>query len=273
VKELRGKTAIVTGAARGAGVHIAAALAAEGMDLVLVDRAADALVMVANDIGRTGARVVHVVADVTSETDRRSIVDAAAQWSGHADALVNNAAIIEWVPFERQDPEHIARIVETNLLAPLYLSRMLLPGMLERRCGHIVNHGSMSGKRGMPYTPVYGASKAGLVLWGEALRMELKGTGVGVTAVISTFITEAGMSADHGLPAPRYSGPVSPGRVARAVVRALRQDPPEIIVSSMPIRPLLVVTDLFPRLSDPVLRATGVAGLHRRLGERHHQSF
>ncbi len=228
MRDLRGKSAIVTGASRGVGVSIARALASEGVNLVLTARAADQLSRVTEQIRRQGVRVVEVPADVTVAADRAAIVTAAELHLGQVDILVNNAAIIEWSRFDEEEPEDISLIIETNLVAPLLLTRMVLPEMLRRRSGHIVNHGSLAGKVAIPFEATYDASKGGLHQWASALRQELEGSGVGVTTILPSYITEVGQAADHGVVAPRLSGPVSPARVASAVIEAVRRDPPEI---------------------------------------------
>ena len=271
---LRDKSGIVTGAAHGIGVPIAHALAAEGMNLAVVDkREDDSLAAVAGDLRSKGVKVIEITADVTVPADRAAIIDEVEQSLGPIDVLINNAAIIEWTRFVEQDVEHIGRIIQTNLLAPILLGRLVLPGMVRRGSGHIVNHASLNGKRGIPFDAVYSGSKAGLIQWSNAMRVELEGTGVGMTSVISGFVTEVGMSADHGVPAPRLTGPIPPRKVVEAVLQALRDDPPEIIVRGLPTRPLLAVGELFPRFADPLLKWSGAVELHRRLAELHWRSF
>ncbi len=234
MKDLRGRNAIVTGASRGVGVYIARALASEGVNLVLASRTGDQLAAVAERIRAQGVRAVDVPADVTVAADRAAIVAAAEEQLGGIDILVNNAAIIEWSRFEQEEPDDIRRIIETNLVAPLLLTWLVLPEMLRRRSGHIVNLGSLAGKIAIPYESVYDASKGGLQQWSMALRQELAGTGVGVTSVLPSYITEVGQAADHVGDMPRLSGPVSPDRVAGAIVEAVRRDRSEIDRSLRP---------------------------------------
>ncbi|MGD8684917.1 MAG: SDR family NAD(P)-dependent oxidoreductase [Chloroflexota bacterium] len=273
MEDLRGKNAIVTGASRGVGVHIAHALASEGVHLVLAARSAERLADVAESVRRLGVRAVDVPADITRATDRAAIVAAADQRLGQIDILVNNAAIIEWSRFEQEDPEDIGLIIETNLVAPLLLARMVLPAMVQRRSGHIVNHGSLAGKIAIPFEATYDAAKGGLHQWSMALRQELESTGVGVTSILPSYITEVGQAADHGVMPPRLSGPVSPERVASAVIEAVRRNPPEIIVRSTPTRPLLAVGELMPGFAARLMRSMGMARLHRGLADRRERSF
>ena len=273
MEDLRGKNAVVTGASHGVGVHIARALASEGVHLVLAARSAEQLAGVAEEIRQLGVRAVDVPADVTRAADRAAIVAAAEQHLGPIDILVNNAAIIEWSRFEQEEPGDIGLIIETNLLAPLLLTRLVLPAMVERRSGHIVNHGSLAGKIAIPFEATYDASKGGLHQWSMALRQELEGTGVGVTSILPSYITEVGQAADHGVLPPRSSGPVSPERVASAVIEAIRDDPPQIIVRSTPTRPLLALGELFPGFAARLMKSMGMDGLHRGLADRRERSF
>jgi len=273
MEDLRGKNAVITGASRGVGVYIARALAAKGVNVALVARTADQLARVAQDLGNMGVQAIDVPADVTVAADRSALVAEVERRLGQIDILVNNAAIIEWSKFEQEEPADIGRIIETNLMAPLYLTRMVLPGMVERRSGHIINIDSLAGKVGIPFEAAYAASKGGLLQWSSALRVELEDAGVYVTSVLPSYITEVGQWADTGLVAPRLAGAVSPRSVAAAVVQALRGNPPEIIVRSMPTRPLLALGELIPGIGARIMKSMGLVSMHRRLAERHERSF
>jgi short-subunit dehydrogenase len=255
---LAGRTGIVTGAARGIGAVTARALAVEGVNLTLFDRDGDGVTDVAREIAELGVRAIPVHGDVTNADDRARLVSVAEQELGPVDVLVNNAAIIEWVPFVQQSADRITEMVETNLTAPLLLARAVLPQMVQRRTGHLVTLCSLEGKVGIPHTATYGATKAALLVWNAALRAELDGSGVGVTAIAPGYVTGAGMWAAWNLPAPPLSGPVTPEKVANAVVRALRDNPQEIIVRSTPTRPLLAVAAIRPEIAGWLLKVMGI---------------
>jgi short-subunit dehydrogenase len=272
METLRGKNAIVTGASRGVGVYIARALASEGVNLVLAARTAEQLESVARDLSQLGVQAVAIPTDITQAADRDALLAGAERQLGQIDILINNAAVIEWTPYAEQESQQIARIIETNLMAPLFLTRGVLPGMLERHCGHIVNNVSMAGKKGIPFEAAYAASKAGLLEWSSALRIEFEHTGVGITSILPSIITKVGMSANHGMPAPRLAGAVPPEPVAKAVIKAIRYNPQEIIVRALPTRPLLALAELWPELGDMMLKIMGVVKLQRRLaaGDKTH---
>jgi short-subunit dehydrogenase len=130
--------------------------------------------------------------------------------------------------------------------------------MIARRSGHLVTLASLEGKVGIPHTATYGATKAALLIWNAALRCELDGTGVGATAIAPGYVTDVGMWAAWGLPAPPLSGPVTPQQVARAIVHALRHNPQEIIVRNTPTRPLLALTALRPEIAGTLLKVMGI---------------
>ena len=266
--DLSGLCAVVTGASRGIGPGTADALAAEGMHLVLAARDAERLEEVARGVSRRGVEVLPVPTDVRKEHDRAALVEAARNRFGRIDVLGNYAAIIEWKPFLEQDPEQIADILHTNLTAALLLARAVLPEMVARGSGHVVTMSSLEGKVGISNTATYGASKAGLLIWNAALRSELQGTGVGLTAIAPGYVTESGMWADVGARAPLLGGAVPPSRVAQAVVRALRRNPQEIYVRSQPTTPLLSLIALRPELGGRLLKTFGVDRQMKQLFNR-----
>jgi short-subunit dehydrogenase len=136
--------------------------------------------------------------------------------------------------------------------------------MLARRRGHVVNVASFGGKKGAPFEAVYSATKAGLIEWTSALRSELESTGVCFSAICPGYVTGEGMFAKFGVSAPRTIGSCTPEQVAAAVVDAIRRDRPEVIVNSMPVRPLLALNALSPRLGLWLLEAMGITAFQRR---------
>lgn len=143
----------------------------------------------------------------------------------------------------------IQEVIETNLLAPVLLTRAVLPGMLERRCGHVVQISSLAGKAGLPFLSLYVASKYGLVGFNHSLQGELKGTGVHSTAVCPGFASQDGMWA-------RLNRRVHPGfglnnleKIARKVVDAINQDKVEVLINRMPVRPIILLWALMPGLA------------------------
>ncbi len=265
MRDLHGKNVIITGSSRGMGVCIAAALAREGANIALVARTANDLRSVADELSRHGTRVIIIPADITRANDRINLLKCAEVELGQIDVLVNNAGVAQWIPFCEQKETEILRIIETNLLVPLLLTRMVLPAMIERGYGHIVNIGSGSGKRGVPYEATYSASKAGLVEWSNALAMELEGTGVGLSVLCPIYFSTVGGFVRQGLAPPRLMGSIPPERMAKEVIKAIRRNSQEVVVGNGPLRPLLAINALSPRLGNLIIRFMGLAKLNRRL--------
>jgi len=253
MKTLRGKTALVTGASRGIGIYIARALAEKGMNLVLAARSAFDLINVATEIRSIGFKVLTIPTDIGKRTKLESLVKRAEEESGGIDVLVNNAGLEKAYPYDKISPEIIDQIIEVNLVAPMILSRLLIPKMIERGGGHIVNIASLAGLFGIAYGEVYAATKHGLVGFTRSLRLTAIGEGYPVRAsvICPGFISDAGMyentRKDTGIEAPFVLGTLLPEDVAKSVVRAIVNDIPEIVVNSRPIRPLSLAQVLSPR--------------------------
>ena len=262
--ELRGARILLTGASRGIGPYIARALAAEGAHLALVARTSEPLEVLARQLRSTGINAVPVTADLARKDERNRLVRRVDTDLGPVDVLVNNAGLEQVGRFAEEPEDRIAEIVEVNVVAPMHLTRLLLPGMLERRRGRVVNIASAAGKKAVPYSSIYGGTKAALVEWTSALRIELAGSGVSASAVCPGFVRGEGMFARDGVAPPRSMGSVTPAQVAVAVVRVLRTDEPEIIVNARPIRPLLAVYQLSPGLATRVLGWFGVTQMQRK---------
>src|SRR2546425_1158537 len=162
MRDLAGRTALVTGASHGLGPYIARALAAKRMKLVLAARSAAELDALAAELRRRGLEALPVPADLAQPADRERVVTAAQNQFGAVDVLVNNAAVFFPKSFHRSSARELEHAVEVNLVAPLVLSALALPGMLERGRGHIVNLGSLAGRIPPGYTESYAATKAAL---------------------------------------------------------------------------------------------------------------
>lgn len=189
---LTGQVAVVTGAGRGLGKHIASALAAEGMSLLLLARTRSEVNALAEDLSaRYGVRAFPASVDVTDAAAVERVVMHAEQHLGTVDLLVNNAATIERreAPFWEADVDDVWRVVETNLRGPMLLTRALLPPMVQRGHGRVVNVASRAraATRTGTYTG-YAVSKRALSLLTEALTEPLRGTGVVVVDVLPGLV-------------------------------------------------------------------------------------
>lgn len=266
--QLRGRVALVTGASRGIGPHIAQALAAEGVHLALTARDGAALERGAERVRALGVRAVALAADLRDAAAREALVRRAEDALGPIDLLVNDAGVESEGAFTALEVPVIVATVELNLTAPLHLSRLVLPGMLARRRGHVVSVASVGGKTGQPYDAVYCGTKAALIEWTAGLRRELAGTGVSLSVVCPGYVTGEGMFARFGVASPARVGACTPEEVARAAVRCIREDLPERIVNSMPLRPLLALRALSPRLGQWIVDRLGLPEFQRAKVER-----
>ena len=181
---------------------------------------------------------------------------------GPVDILVNNAALEANSAFADFAPERIEELVRVDLIAPMLLTRALLPRLLARGSGHIVNIASIAGKSATAYNVSYAAAKAGLISFSLSLRAELHKTGVSASVICPGFISDAGMYAAKvaltGRPTPKLAGESSPARVAASVVKAVVHDRAELIVSPGPFRSLLAINQFFPDFMSFMARVSGV---------------
>ncbi|MBI3329398.1 MAG: SDR family NAD(P)-dependent oxidoreductase [Nitrospinae bacterium] len=271
MRDLAGRTAVLTGASRGIGPYIARALVKERMNLVLAARSAAELEGMAAEACASDVRAIAVPTDVADRTALEALVARATHEFGTVDVLVNNAGIVRLLAYHKLRAEDIERIIRVNLTAPMLLTWMVLPGMLERRCGHIVNMSSLAGKAGPPYNEPYAAVKAGLIGFTESLRAEYRGTGISASVICPGFVKKVGiyqqLSERTGLVAPWLLGMASPEAVARAVVHAIKRDAPEVLVNPGPTRLLMTLAELSPSLSEWVMRCSGMVDLFRKVAE------
>jgi short-subunit dehydrogenase len=224
---------VVTGASRGIGAAISDAFEARGCTV--------------GRVSRSGA----LAADVG---DRESI-GRAIEGFGQVDVLVANAGIAHYLPFAEMPPELIERLTSVNWLGTAYTVQAALPGMLERRRGHVVIISSGAGIRSFPGAAVYGATKAAQRGFGEALRHELKGTGVGVTMVYPGQVRSAlhDHEKEHMPDWYNLDRVAPPEPLAQAVVEAVEKDRREVFYPPA-VRLLRIAHGLRPGLADAMLR-------------------
>jgi short-subunit dehydrogenase len=268
MKDLRGSTAVVTGASRGIGVHIARALAREGVNLSLAARSVDELEAVRAEMEGLGVRAIATECDVTDADDRSRLLARTEAELGPVDVLVNNAGIEVVAHFETSDEADLCRTLDVNLVAAMLLTRAVVPGMLTRGRGHVVHIASGAGKVGVPYGVAYSTSKHGMVGMIHALRAEYHGRPVGFSAVCPGFVTDVGMYANWGVKAPKIAGSATPEKVARVVVQCITKDKAEVIVNTPPVRPIVVLHNIAPRLTPALLKALGYSGVFAKVADR-----
>ena len=260
--DLTNATAVVTGGSRGIGPYIAEALAGRGARVALVARNEAELDANAARLAESGAEVVPVPADIMCAEQRRGLIEVVERRLGPVDVLVNNAGGDLQREFHNLTEDELHGVLELNLSSAILLTRLILPGMLERGRGHVVNVSSMAGRLSFPYSEAYAAAKDGLIGFTRVLRADYRSRGVSASSLILGPVGEAGLGArtaeEVGLKLPPV-GLVSPAKIGRLTVRAIRKDKAELAVLPGPGKLLRASMDRFPGLGPAMNRMTGTS--------------
>jgi short-subunit dehydrogenase len=270
MKELRGRTALVTGATGGIGRQICRRLAQEGVDVVASGRREDVLADVVAELRALGVRSKALPADLADLDQAEALIARGEDALGRVDLLINNAGIEITAAFTNYSREELISMVDLNLTAPLLLTRRAVPPMLERGAGHVVFLSSLAGKVGPPFNEPYSATKAGLIALTQSLRAEYRHAPLGFSVVCPGFTAGEGMyqrMVEEGVRSNRLMGETTTRRVADRVVQAIRDDRPELVESGAPVRPLLALGQLAPRFREWTVERFGGSALFRRTAE------
>ena len=267
--------ALVTGASKGIGPYIARSLAEAGYRLALTGRSSVELETLAGELKSKGETALAVPADLTDPEGLAALVEAAEHEFGGVDILVNNAGGDPQREFDAMSWSENEAILNLNVIAPMRLTHMLLPGMLKRGSGHIVNISSIAGRVGFPYTESYAAAKDGLIGFTRVLRNDYRARGISASVIVLGAIRDAGQgqrTADElGLKMPAMG--TSPAKaVAKAVLAAIQRDRAEIVVLPGPGRLIKALMDLFPSMGPAMNQAAGANATMRRVIEHRRQS-
>jgi NAD(P)-dependent dehydrogenase (short-subunit alcohol dehydrogenase family) len=245
---------IVTGASSGIGEATARRLARGGAKLVITARRQDRLDELARELDPSGTAVHAVAGDITSDSDRRALVDAALAKFGRIDGLVNNAGYGTRGPVEIVPVELIRKNYETNLFSLIALTQLVIPVMRAQGTGCIVNIGSVAGRIARPLSSIYDSTKHALEAITDGLRGELKPWGIRVSLVRPGFIgtefidaanaASAEVIANAGPYAPYYKG----YHEATAKLRAFAGQPDDIACL---VEKALVSDNPAPRYNGP----------------------
>jgi NADP-dependent 3-hydroxy acid dehydrogenase YdfG len=232
--ELSGVKVVLTGATGGVGGAVAERLTRAGAEMLVIGRRPEPLEKLAS---RHGARAL--VGDITERGFVERFPNSLKElWDAGPDVLVNNAGLFELAPLGETGSETFERLLAVNLRAPFELIRACLPGMLARGSGHIVNVGSVAGRRAFPGNAAYSASKFGLRGLHEVLVEELRDTGLRTTwiepSAVDTPLWDR-FDPDNRADLPSRAEMLEPGAVAEAVFFALAQ-PAGVAVEEIVIR-------------------------------------
>jgi len=260
--DLNNSWVVITGASRGIGVTIAEEFAKRKANLILVARSMDRLEKVCAGLEKFGTTTRPISFDLQNIGQIEKLVRKIYEITPHVDILVNNAGLEKYCFFSEYHTADITSILSVNLIAPMELTRLLLPRMLDRKKGHIVNISSLGGKVGEVFNSIYSASKGGIDLWTDALQHELYGTGVNVSLVNPGYVTDSGMIHNIGLGTAFISGNCKAKNVSAAVIKCISKRKNQVFVNSIPVRPIIIFKLLFPRLFGLLIRWGGVMKLN-----------
>jgi Short-chain alcohol dehydrogenase of unknown specificity len=237
---------VITGGARGLGLAMAQAISARGAHVALGDLDAE---LAAAEAAKLPGGAIGLSLDVTDSRSFKDFLDGVEQRLGPVDALINNAGIMVCEPFLEEPESLTRRQIEINVHGVITGMRLAIPGMQGRRTGHVINIASAAGKVGVAGEAVYVATKHAVVGLSEAVRSELRGTGVELSVVMPGLAnTElaSGMSAGRGVKL------VEPSEVAAAVVETLERPRFEVYVPASLDR-ILRISALLPQSARDVV--------------------
>ena len=228
-----GKRVLITGASSGLGAALARELAGRQAMVGLIARRRDRLAEVLADCRRTSPESAMWVADLADTSALRDLAHQAWDALGGIDVLINNAAVPKRRPVTALDPDEVEDVMRVNFFAPMRLTLAVLPRMLQRGSGMIVNVSSVGGRLGIIHETAYCASKFALCGWSEAMAVDLHGSGISVKLIepgpVDTEIWDQAGSEE-----PLYQGPkVAAEEVADGIIAALGTDRFEHYVPDM----------------------------------------
>lgn len=228
---LKNKTAVITGAGKGIGSSIAETLAREGVHLGLIARtAADLETLAGNLTKEYGIKAVGATADISVQGEAEAAYAAISQELGTPDILINNAGIARFGNLLDMEPEEWKRVVDVNLMGTYHMLRTVLPGMVERGSGDVINISSTAGERGFATGSAYNASKFAVMGLTEAVMQEVRKHNIRVTALTPSTVN-TGLAVNAGLKIGEEDRMMQPEDVAELALAALKL-PPRVFVKT-----------------------------------------
>ncbi|MEK4487321.1 3-ketoacyl-ACP reductase [Psychrobacillus sp. FSL H8-0484] len=231
MQNIHGKTALITGAGRGIGRATAIAFAKEGIHVGLLGRTMENLEAVAAELKEFGVKVSLATADVSNMESVNVAVNKIRGELGSIEILVNNAGISKFGHFLEVDPEDWAKIIQVNVMGVYYVTRAVLPEMIERQAGDIINISSTAGQKGAPVTSAYSASKAAVIALSESLMLEVRKQNIRVSTLTpSTVATD--MAVELKLTDGNPEKVMQPEDIADFMVAQLKMNPRILLKSA-----------------------------------------
>lgn len=221
-QSLQGKVAVVTGAARGIGKAIAVALAKEGVNVGIIARSEDALKTVAQEIEGYGVKAAYAVADVT---DLGQVQQAAATLKdalGSTDILINNAGIGKFAKLVDMDPADFKKIVDVGIMGTFNVTHTILPQLIEKNAGDVINISSTNGLNGAATSSAYCAAKFGIIGITESLAAEVRHNNIRVSALAPSTIATDLADELNLIPAEKREQYMHPEDIAEYIVAQLK---------------------------------------------------
>jgi 3-oxoacyl-[acyl-carrier protein] reductase len=231
MQNISGKNAIITGAGRGIGRATAIAFAKEGINVGLIGKTEANLEKVADELRVHGVNVSIAAADVADNESVTAAVTHVKSELGPIDILVNNAGIGKFGKFLELTPEEFKNIIDVNLMGIYYVTRAVLPEMIERQTGDIINISSTAGQKGAPVTSAYSASKFGVLGLTESLMLEVRKHNIRVSALTpSTVATD--LAFEENLTDGNPDKVLQPEDLAELMVAQLKLHPRVLLKSA-----------------------------------------
>jgi len=244
------KTVLITGASSGIGLETARAFGRRGCRVALAARRTEKLTALSEDLKKLDVETLILSCDVRDKEQSKNAVEDVVKAWGNLNILINCAGISDLQSFDHQNLDRIEDVINTNLLGTLYTTHAALPHMRRSKEGHILNVSSVAGLMGIPWMAAYSASKFAVVGFTEALRRELHGSGIRLTAfcpgTVDTAMAETPLQ-DEAL--RKSIDPKTAEETAERIVRAILKEIPEDVygeVSALQLR----IMRFFPRLVD-----------------------
>ncbi|MGE7920427.1 3-ketoacyl-ACP reductase [Viridibacillus sp. NPDC093762] len=231
MQNINGKTALITGGGRGIGRSTAIAFAKEGINIGLIGRTLENLENVTAELKEYGVKVALATGDVSNIDEANAAVEKIRGELGAIDILVNSAGISKFGNFLELDPEEWAKIIQVNVMGVYYITRAVLPEMIERKTGDIINISSTAGQKGAPVTSAYSASKAAVIALSESLMLEVRKHNIRVSTLTpSTVATD--MAVELNLTDGNPDKVMQPEDIADFMVAQLKLHPRVLLKSA-----------------------------------------